>query len=381
MPRAPKFDLQEVPGGYLINIPASISESGKRERYVRAKKKDAQKLQRQFKKRYHQFGKRAAIIPERMAGEAMEASRLLEPFGATILDAAREYASRRKAAGATISLSEAWEAYQERLAKEERSDATQTDYKRTKAALPDWFLKMEVASIEGKDIERGLDGSIKTKVVRDGKEVAKRGPTWNRRLREVRAVINWATNSDAKAVRIRSKAPPILTVAQARKVMTEAAKEGAALPFALMLFAGIRPQGELARMSWGNIGRKYITLTHEETKTMTDRQIPISKNLAAWIKASRGEPSVTPTNWEKKRRKVRSAAGIEEEQDILRHTFGSCFYRIHGEAETVEAMGHHNIQTLLKYYKRSFTLADARTFFTIAPSGVKVPKPAGLRVA
>ncbi|MFP6895684.1 MAG: hypothetical protein VCA38_03715 [Roseibacillus sp.] len=336
MPKLPKFEITEVPDGYKIEVPATLSESGKRERYIRADEKEAKRLQRSFKKHYHEYGTKAGIVSPRLASEAAEAAAMLKEFGATILDAAREYTARRKAEGACVTMRTAWEGYRARLAKLGRSEASLEDYRRTQKSLPSWFLAMEVAAIEGGDVERALDASIKTKPV-------KRGPTWNRRLREVRAVLNWSKNTDAKPAPIRQRDPEIIDADTAKRLMAAAEKEGCALPFALMLFAGIRPQGELNRITWSAIKKDHIRLTREETKTATDRQIPIMPNLRKWLDAHKGE-SILPLDWDKKRRAARKAAHIEG-QDVLRHTFGSAFYRLHGEHETVEAMGHTTLHT------------------------------------
>lgn len=372
MPKLPQFEITEVPGGYKIEVPASLSKSGKRERYIRAKEKDAKRLQRQFKKLYHEFGTKAGIIDPALASMAVEAQELLAPFGANLLDAAREYAEKRKAEGSLKTLREAWAEYRDYLIAAGRSEATLTDYSRTEKSLPEWFLDMEVAKINGPDMERGLDASIK-------RATGKRGTTWNRRLRETRAVINHATSTDAKQVSTRRKDPDIIHAAQVAKLMKAAEAEGCALPFALMVFAGIRPQGELSRITWSAIKKDHIVISGEESKTSTDRIIPVMPNLKLWIEAHRGQ-SIEPTDWEKKRKRVRRAGGISGLQDVLRHTFGSAFYRLHGLHETTEAMGN-SVQVFLKHYKRSMTIPQAQAIFRIAPGGKKVAKPKVLRAA
>ncbi len=240
--------------------------------------------------------------------------------------------------------------------------------------MPEWFLDTEVAAIEGGDLEKALDETIRTRPIT-------RGPTWNRRLREVRSVLNWAKNTEAKENRTKRKPPKILKDNdQARLLMRLAEEDDCALPFALMLFAGIRPKGELSRIGLQDIRRKYIYVGPDEAKTGSDRQIPISGNLRLWIKAWDQE-TILPHGWQKRCQAIRRAAGIAGQQDILRHSFGSNFYRIHGEQETLLAMGHGNWQTFVNHYKRAVSLERAREFFTIAPGGKSCAAPQAIKVA
>jgi integrase len=376
MPRRPQFKIvKRSAGDFKVEIPASVSATGKRERIIRADEKDATKVQRQLKKQYHEFGTQAGAVNPRLASEAYEAAELLKPFGATILEAAKEYIGKRKAAGATVPLSKAWDDYVEHLEAEGRRPSTIEDYDRDRKALPDWLFAREVATITGKDIEKACDASIKTKPL-------KRGPTWNRRLREIRAVFNYATNTDAKAARVKRKTPDIITFEQAKELMRLAEEEGCALPFSLLLFAGIRPDaknGEISRITWDVMGEKYITLPVDDTKTSSTRQIPIMPNLRKWLDACEGDP-IIPQNWRRTYREIRKKLGIEKKQDVLRHTFASNFYRLHGFNETAEAMGHSSVKTFETHYKSAVEPEEAQKMFTIAPKGVRVAKPRLLRV-
>ncbi len=374
MPRRPKFEIKEQDGKWVLNLPPSFSASGKRERYVRAKLSDAKKLQREIRKRYHEFGTRASSVPSAVVEDATQAREILEPFGCSLSEAAREYAEKRKAAGATVPVCEAWEIFIATKESEGKSEAYIKDLTITLEAMPEWFLRMEVASIEGHHIEKAVDGTIKTRPL-------VRAATWNRRIRETGAVINHAKNTKAKERRGKKKPPNILKDNdQARLLMEIAEEEGCALPFALMLFGGIRPLGELGKITMEAIGKKSIYISHDEAKTSSDRHIPISKNLRLWIKAW-GQETILPAKWHRLRTAVRKAAGIAGQQDILRHTFGSAFYRIHGEQETLQAMGHGGWQTFQAHYKRAISLEDALEFFTIAPGGKSCAAPQAIKVA
>ena len=368
MPRRPSLTITPTDKGHKVDVPASLSASGKRERFFYPDEKAAKKHAAAIRKAYHERGTKASIVSPALAEEALQAQALLLPLGVSLMDAVRDYVKRNAKAGARLTVHEAWTKYETELAKKGRSEWTLDDYKRDRKGLPKSFLDLQVGAVTEDQIGKALDACT-----------GKRGPAWNRKLREVRAVLRAALNEDLEAAAVRRKDPEILTSEQAAALMAAAVAEDCALPFALMLFAGVRPEGEIQRISWSNIREGHIYISGEESKTTDDRQIPIAANLAAWIKGHEGEP-IIPTNWKRKYQAVRKAAKIEG-QDVLRHTFASTFYRLHGEHETIQAMGHTSFKTTERFYKRAVTAEEAKAFFMVAPEGVKVKPPKALRVA
>lgn len=357
MPRRPKIEITETNKGHKVDVPASLSASGKRERYYYADEKAAKKHAAGVRNAYHERGTKAGIIDPALASAAMEAKKLLEPIGVSLLEAVRDYVKRNSNAGARITVDVAWSSYQALLVKKKRSDATISDYKRDRKSIPDWFFALKVGEATEDMLEKALDEST-----------SNRGKAWNRKLREVRAVLREALRTEIKPAEVKRKDPTILSADEAEKLMKIAAKEGCALPYALLLFAGIRPEGELGRISWGNIHKKHIDISGDESKTEDDRHIPIMPNLRKWLDACKGD-DIQPTDWKRKNQAIRKAAGVTE-QDVPRHTFGSMFYRLHTETETIHAMGHTSFKTTERFYKRAVTKEEATKFFAICP----VPK-------
>jgi integrase len=368
MPRRPKLEVIETAKGHKLDIPATLSASGRRERFFYADKKAAEKHAKAVQRAYHERGTKAGTIAPALAEEATKALALLEPFGVSLLAAVKDYVARHEAHGARLTMSDAWANYIADLRKKGRAEATITDYVRDRKALPESFFKTCVGDLTEPAIAAALD-----------KCTGNRGKTWNRRLREIRAVMTAATNTKTKQVSVKRRDPVILDAEQSAKLMGLAVAEDCALPFALMLFGGIRPDGEIGRISWGNIGENEIRITGEDSKTSDDRHIPISDNLAAWIEGHRDEP-ILPNNWKRKYQAIRKAAGIVD-QDVLRHSFASMFYRLHGDKETTLAMGHTSFKTTEKFYKRAVTAAEAQAFFQIAPDGVEIEPPAALKAS
>lgn len=354
MPRRPKLEIAETRYGHKVDVPASLSASGKRERYYYADPKAAKKHATGIIKIYHERGTQAGAIDPALASEAIAAEALLKPFNVSILDVVRDYVKRNDNARARLTLDEAWTAYEALLVVNKRADATIEDYRRGRKSLPDWFFRLKVGEASEEKIEKALDEST-----------SHRGKTWNRKLREIRAVIRETLRTEIKPAVVKRRDPVIMTADEASKIMKLAAAQGCALPFALLLFAGIRPDGELYRISWGSIKEKYIDISGDVSKTEDDRHIPIKPNLRKWLNACQGD-DIIPVNWKRNLQAIRKAVGIVD-QDVPRHTFASCFYRLNSESETIKALGHTTFKTTERFYKRAVTKEEAVKFFAITP--------------
>src|ERR1035437_3921183 len=109
MPKSPQFGYMKTPRGWLVNVPASISESGNRERrYFTSRdlaKAEAQTLSEKYKK----HGANAAIIPPGVAEDAVKALEILAGFeGVSLREAARFYKIHHDLRGKAPTLREAW---------------------------------------------------------------------------------------------------------------------------------------------------------------------------------------------------------------------------------------------------------------------------------
>lgn len=363
MPRRPQLEVIETPKGYKLEVPASLSATGKRQRFFYADQKAAKKHSLAVLKAYHERGTKAGILDPATVSEAMRAEEMLKPFGVSLLVAVRDYVTRYSATGAMKTVGDAWADYQALLVKNGRSEASIADYKRDRKSLPDWFFKLKVGDATAAQIERALDDCT-----------ANRGKAWNRKLREVRAVLREATRTEVKPASVKRKDPVILAPAEVAAVMAMAESQGCALPFALLFFAGIRPQGELSRLCWGDIREREIAISSEVSKTDDDRHVPIMPNLRQWLTKCKGH-AIQPPDWEKKYQAIRKACGITD-QDVARHTFGSSFYRLHTETETIQAMGHTSFKTFERFYKRAVTKQAATAHFAIRPTKKAAKKAA-----
>ena len=150
----------------------------------------------------------------------------------------------------------------------------------------------------------------------------------------------------------------------------------------VLFFAGIRPY-EMMRLSWEQIDTKarVVRLTGEQTKTRTMRNVDLSDNAVAWLKAYRGTGLIVPNQSSYRRMQVKlmGLCGLADwPTDVARHTFATMHYNHHqNAAATMAQLGHFaNPQTFVTHYKGvPAPAADVAAFWKIRPDK-KRKKPA-----
>ena len=132
-------------------------------------------------------------------------------------------------------------------------------------------------------------------------------------------------------------------------------------------FAGLRPESEMARLPRANLRADVIRI-EEWNKTRRRRDVTISPNLAAWLARWRVLGcDLCPPNAARRWQAIRKAAGFAgREQDVMRHTFVSAHYVLHGEAATVAQAGH-SAQELHASYRDLLSRDEAAAIFGIQP--------------
>ena len=131
--------------------------------------------------------------------------------------------------------------------------------------------------------------------------------------------------------------------------------------------AGLRPDSEMARLPRANIRDGFIRI-EEWTKTRRRRDVTICPALGKWL--AKWLPigvELAPPRARDRWARIRKAAGfVSREQDVMRHTFVSAHYVLHGEAAT-SAQAGHSAQELHASYRELMTRAEAEAIFAIGP--------------
>ena len=348
MPKRPKFIPRHTVDGWLLEVPATMAKSGKRERWFYQDEAEAEKAAKGLRGEYHR-GYRSGVISRDLAAEAQKASDILAPTGLTLVEAAKAILAQHEASGGA-------ETFRERYAKalldgEGRWSAI---YARDMTRIPRWIgddlMDSRCALINEDTIASALNA-----------HGAEAQSTLQHRARYVSAILNH------KPKHRKAKEIEIMSHKQCGQFLRGAENKTEKRAGAVLLFAGVRPDaedGEITRLDWDMFRPDEIYIPGEISKTGTDRHIPITPRLRRLIKGHPKSGPVVPANWRRVYRRMRKSAGLTTEQDITRHTFASHFLAAYGEKATKDAMGHTaNSRTLFGHYRRAVLEIEGKAYF------------------
>jgi integrase len=242
----------------------------------------------------------------------------------------------------------------------------------------------------GKFVEafRGHVHEIDRTAVREWLDAASKSPRdRNNRLAIVGTFLRWcaernhiAAESAVDAVRIaRARATgkddvEIYTPDELRRIFFGTEGVGPLredlVPFvALGVFAGIRPDGEMQRLTWENvrIGERLIEIKGAKAKTASRRIIPMNDTLVSWL-APYARESGTVAPFGKLGQALRrrcEAVGVVFKRNALRHSYGS--YRlavIKNVNELALEMGN-SPRMVFAHYRELVTPTAAADFWSI----------------
>jgi len=366
MPKRPQFTPAPDGGKYRVDIPATLSPDGKRRKRFFDSESEAEKFAKTLRTSYH-TGLRGTTISPILAKEAAEAEELLEPFGLSVLEAARMVAAQFAAKeGSKETFESAFLAFTER-----QEEFWRPRYRDDMHKIPRWV---------GKKLMEMPVGAITDEIIKEALRAhgAKSETTIKARFTRVKSVIS-GRGSKPKASGI-----VILSHRQCGQMLRACTRPEEKHAVALLLFAGIRPSaqdGEISRLEWVSFGSEEIYISAEVSKTRTDRHIPLTPRLLRLTHDRPEDGSVLPPRWKLAYQRIRRAAGLHKEQDVMRHTFASHFLAVFGEDATKSAMGHTpDSATLFRHYRRAVTRKQGLAFFGIK-TGLQVIGEAANRAA
>lgn len=355
---------------WRVNLPANISNSGKRERRFFHTKKEAETFCQQQRTRLENFGRNSSTLTPAQLEQAAIAFERLATFGATLNTVVAEFIERRQAIAKSVTFEELFDRFTS--SKKKRSAAYLRGLKYTLPRFPGLHGRI-VAEILPQEIEAEMEGMTAT--VR------------NAFMRNLRAVFNfgvkrgWLTENPVLKLDFEdvTRAEVVtLSSAEAIALMSAAENENDLLPYhALGLFAGIRPL-ELERLEWRHIdlSERHVEITAEVSKTGRRRIIDIEPNLHAWLTRyveNGGDTGdhVTPlTNLRKRLRDIRATAKLTDwVQDVMRHSYASYWLAQHEDINRLTLqMGHESSAMLWKHYNRAAKRKDAAKYWKIKPA-------------
>lgn len=365
------------PRWWRVTLGKKVTGTGKIRRFF-ATEKAAHEFIAAATAAARQRGQLAFGIPQKLAVEAMELTRELEPHGFTLTQAVKYYLDH--GARQTGRL------FRDLIPEYLRTKA-KPEYRRAQEIslllFKKEFGKKPVAGIGPDSIEKWLDG--------------KGWRPLNRRnyIRDLAMFFNWAklhghvTENPCDKVKrpiVQRSVPAIYTIDEVDRLLNTARKHpelDLLSMYAIALFAGVRIR-EIVRMTREMIDWEEgeIRLPPHATKSGSPRNIDIFDSLRAWIggEAKRG-PIVSPVNLRLRRQRLHSLAGVPMKRNALRHSFASYHsakYRDPGALQLL--LGQETPSVLFRYYLNATRKADASEFFQSRPVGRKGSDTARLQV-
>lgn len=157
-------------------------------------------------------------------------------------------------------------------------------------------------------------------------------------------------------------------------------------PVALMLFTGIRPQGELFRLRWEDIDwrTRTIDIAPEQSKTEQFRRLhDLPDNLWIWLErapAAKRKGPIMTMKYSRFRELLRRYSPVPLPPDVMRHSFGThAYHRVReqrGLEWAIDTMGHvSGFDVYTKHYKGSVPEEDAVRYFAIYGPVSLIAKP------
>ena len=383
MARIAELNYRKTPNGWLVNVPGSLSDTGRfRRRYFATRDKAKAETQRLNEIQKGQRGL-AADISTATAEDAIKARELLAGHNVTLAQAAAFYVHHHDKRAKAPTMREAWKSAIDH--RKNHRPATLESYRKMEKKLRPWFMDMNCHDITPDHIRKALD------------EYTPGATAWKNGRAYISSVMGdlvklelIAENPTKKMMVARAEETDdevvIYTPDELKKLfaacidypMGEADRlcSECVPPFAFMAFAGIRPV-EITKLKWENVSLELRNIRIGSTiaKKLYRRNVRINETLAAWIAAvpeDKRKGKIIPTRWRYKAAKVRINAGIDgrEMQDALRHSFGTYTLAVENDLDMLKSdMGHGTTAVYFDHYHKAVTKADALPYWQVLPDG------------
>ena len=366
---------------WAVNVPAALSDTGKRRQLFFATKGEAQTECEKLKARKDNFGDSLALMTPARIATAAKAYKLLDPLEIDLLDAVRAHVALITERTASVTFEAAWDRFAE--LKADRSGKYRQEIRQAKATFTP-LLSRPICDIRATDLEPILDKLPSA--------------SRNAKMRRLRSVFNLAIKREwmragtspighmdfVNRPATEVETIPVEFVAQMLNHALENDLE--LLPFlALGFFCGIRPRGELEKLEWRDVdlSERSVTVRPEVSKTNRRRFVDLSENAVAWLEAYRQrggamEGRIVPftTGVLRKHRRLnwRAVAGDRPwVQQGARHTYCSNWLAMHGDInKLVLQSGHQSVDIMFRSYHKGTKKAEAERFWNIRPLATPV---------
>ncbi len=344
----------------------NFKEAGKRRREFFERKIDAETFATQKHIAFANQGREGSEFPSWLRVMAHECNELLAPFKKSIRDATTHYLEFLRASEKSCTVTELCEQMQSTKAADGASARHLADIKTRLNRFAADFGEQNAATITTVEVDEWLRAL----------NLAPQGRNNYRAV--VRSLFSFAvkrgygaTNpiANTEKAKVVSEAPGILTVPECGSLLSACGPD--TLPFvAISLFAGLRA-AEVQKLDWNEVDFEggHIEVTASKAKTARRRLIPISGNLAKWLKPyEKSTGAVVPAGLRKRFNAVRERAGMADwPQNAMRHSYASYRLAECQDAARVSLEMGNSPQMIFAHYRELVKPKDAALFWKIVP--------------
>tara|TARA_R100000655_G_scaffold107234_1_gene157414 strand:+ start:1388 stop:2524 length:1137 start_codon:yes stop_codon:yes gene_type:complete len=369
---------------------AKASPTGKLYRKNFQTKQDAMHEKRRIEEEHRKHGISGTLLDPDIAAQADKAIKLLEPYGVSLLDAAKRIVKQEEQKAKSCTFAELFDAYQNREGKRERREATVANWNNTYNKYDALFGNKLISEIDKEKIRKHMRKFTTSAQANHFRHLR----SWfNYAVRQKWMASNPMLELDAPEA--QESETGLLNNKQCRDLLNAAAKDWPELlPYvALGIFAGIRP-AEIWRLRWEdvNMADRIITVTSDVAKTRRRAGVQINDTLHAWlkdhVKESGAIVSLPEKTFQRHWYACRESVGLYKTgagkagnkeiwpHDAMRHTFASNHFAAFRNISELQVEMRHtgNARTLNDHYLNVVTKKDALAFWKIVPKGAKAPK-------
>lgn len=349
--------------------------NGKRLRFVRRHKVDANAKAKELRKEYGALGDMALKLSHEQLVEAAQCFTLIEGKGIGLTDAVN-YALKgqedSRLPGLTIPVSQAVS---------KRVEAMEGANKRDRAVSTTLSRLNQLSALYG----GVLIANMRTKHIRSVLATPHWQPATRKGyLREFKTFFDWCIKQGwilanpcdpIDMPTVDHKMPEYMLPDDVKRVLYTMyqANPNCASPAAIGFFAGIRT-AELERLKWGDVDlvEQNITIRPEVAKIRRARHVTMSNNLRQWLSDSRfPDPAslIMPPGFKAVRRRACTQLCLPWPPNAMRHSFATYHLAMHKDAgKTATQLGHSKGSELLfTNYRGLATEAESAAYWNIMP--------------
>ena len=355
---------------WKVEIPESLSPTGRRRRYFFNTKAAAELFARQQKSGLRLYGVQGGdLLPPSLQEQAVRAVEAIKPFGVPLARVVADWIERQQEEKKSLRFEEAMNLF---IESRPRSPSYLASLRQTRNRMKMLHDRL-MCDITPDDVSAALDGM--TDAVQNFTVRILGGAFMFAQKR------GYCAQNPAKAVGIMPVCQPEIEVycpEEALLIMrTAETRDPALLPFLVVsFFLGIR-RSEMLRLDWSSfqLEERFCRLPAHITKKQRSRHIQITDNSLEWlIRITPREGKVVPFTDNILRKRLEALQvlhGVKTIKHGYRHSFATYSLAAHGDINrlTLE-LGHNNPNITFKHYAKVTVKKEAEKFFAIYPQSI-----------